>query len=450
MPLDFVIDSTGGCLAPGVPPPAEVSGVSIDTRRLKAGELFVALPGTRSDGHAHLADAAGRGAGAAVVERLDGDHGGLPLVQVADCATALAAMGAAWRRRFDLKVAAVTGSNGKTTVKGMILSVMRAELGADAVCGTEGNLNNHLGVPLTLLGIGPHHLCAVVEMGMSGPGEIASLCSMAAPSVAIVNNAQRGHVGSVVGGLEGVACCKGEIVQGVSSDGAVVLNMDDPFFGMWSDMAAGRRILGFSASRTDAFARLEAKGGRTLIAVGDLQPFEVELKVWGQHNRMNALAACCAGYALGASGEAIAKGLSSFEGVPRRMQVLRGAGGMTVIDDTYNANPDSAIAAVRALAERPERRKLLVLGDMLELGAEAEALHAEVGRAAAGLDGLFTVGEFSRAASAECGGMHFADKPSLAEHVVSLASSDTVALVKGSRGAAMEDVADVLAARDEG
>lgn len=438
IPLGFVLGESGGTLsAPaGAAVPDAVAGVGIDSRTLGEGDLFVALPGERSDGHLHVRDAAGRGAAAAMVERPVGDGGGLPLVSVGDCARALGALGGAWRRRFSLPVAGVTGSNGKTTLKEMVLSVMRVRHGAEGVLATRGNLNNHLGVPLTLLRLRPSHACAVVEMGMSAPGEIAALCAMAAPTVAVVNNAQRSHVGPV-GGLDSVARCKGEIVEGLVDDGVAVLNMDDPHHGMWLGMAGGRKTLGFSMSDRAAFASWADAG---LVRLGDAPPFPVRLRVAGAHNRMNALAAACVAHVLGASPGEIAEGLGAFAGMPGRMQERKGINGLVVLDDTYNANPDSALRAIEALAERPEPRRLLALGDMLELGDDAPGWHAEVGRAARGLDGVFTVGALSAAAADAAGGTHFGSKRELLGHVAGQAAPGTVVLVKGSRGSAMEEV----------
>ena len=446
--LDFVLESSGARLAGAAPAPAGFTGVSIDTRTMEAGGLFVALAGSRTDGHDHLGAARKAGAAGALVDRVVQSEPLLPQLVAGDCIAALADMAAAWRRRFKLAVAAVTGTNGKTTVKEMAAGIMRRFLGSGFVVSTRGNLNNHLGVPLTLLRIGIEHKCAIIEMGMNAPGEIASLCRLAAPNVALVNNAMRGHL-EPVGTVGDVARCKGEVFSGLSADGVAVVNMDDPHAELWSGMAGGRRALRFSSCEAGADIRLEEGGGQPLMYIEGRGPYPLELRIGGAHNRMNALAAAGLCAAMGADDASVVAGLADFVGTPRRMQVRQGVGRMTLIDDTYNANPDSALEAIRTLRERPEPCRILVLGDMLELGEEAAAMHAEVGAEARGLR-VYTVGELSRHAAEAAGGEHFDRKTDLVERLRTDAAEGTAVLVKGSRGSAMNEVVDALLADGKG
>jgi len=442
--LQFAVECTGARLAGGAPP-AEFAGVSIDTRKLREGDMFVALAGRNVDGHDLLGRARESGASCAMVERPAEGGAQIPQLVVPDCVAALGSLAAAWRRRSGAALAAVTGSNGKTTVKEMLAAIMRRCRGDGAVLQTEGNLNNHLGVPLTLLRIGPLHECAVVEIGMSAKGEISRLSRIAAPGVALINNAMRSHLGPV-GTLDDVARCKGEIIEGVPEDGTVVLNADDPRCPVWEELAGDRRVVRFSAKDAGAQARLGERAGGPVLHLDGAGAVPLELRLPGEHNRMNALAAAAAAAALGATGEQIRLGLSDAKGAPGRMQLRKGRNGMTLIDDTYNANPDSALEAVRALRARPEPRKVLVLGDMLELGDDAPALHGEVGEAARGLDGILTVGDLSCRAAQAAGGEHFPGKPELIARALEEAAAGTAILVKGSRGSAMQEVADALAA----
>ena len=430
-----------------------ITSVSTDSRRLKQGDLYVALKGPRFDGHDYVADAKSRGAAAAMVSRdLDMD---LPCLRVADTRIGLGRMAAAWRRRSEAKVAAVTGSNGKTTVKEM-LAVILARRGS--TLATLGNLNNDIGLPLTLCRLQDERF-AVVELGANRPGEIDYLSRIARPDVAILNNAGRAHLEGF-GDLEGVARAKAEILNGLSDDGVFVYNADDPFAPLWRELAGNRASLGFGLSEDarirspDAAARLvwDEEGFRSEFSVqtptGELQ---IRLRLAGEHNRMNALAAIAAAQVLGASREDIEAGLASLPPVPGRLYSRWGPGGMRVIDDSYNANPDSVRMAIALLRQAPGRR-VLVLGDLGELGADAPALHEELGEHAreAGVERLFTCGELS---AHSCrgfgeGAAHFSTRKELVDFLAAeLDAADTV-LVKGSRAAAMEKVVQALCGGD--
>ena len=426
--------------------------VVTDSRAIRAGDLFVALKGERFDAHDFVADVLARGAAGAVV-RCDFDLPGAPLVKVADPRLALGQLAALWRRRFDLPLAGITGSNGKTTVKEMLRSMLAQWLGDEAVLATGGNLNNDIGMPLTLLGLRDTHRAAVIEMGMNHAGELTYLSGLARPTVALVNNALRAHIGHF-GSVEAIARAKAEIFAGLAADGVAVINRDDPNRDLFVAAAAGRQIVEFGLATGDVHAldtELLADGSR-LTLVTPAGRAAVMLPVPGQHMLANALAACAVASAMGVPLPAMVAGLQAFAGVPGRLAFRRAASGLTVIDDTYNANPDSVRAAIAVLAARSGRR-WLVFGDLGELGEGAPALHAEIGQAAkaAGLDGLVTLGTVSREAAAAFGpGALACDSvEAVLEALAPLGAADSV-LVKGSRFMKMERVVAALTATATG
>ncbi len=426
--------------------PVRFSGVTTDSRRVSAGDLFVALAGERFDGNDYVADAAVRGAVAAITQRVVGAGMPLPQVVVADTRLALGRLAAHWRGRFSLPLVALTGSNGKTTVKEMLAAILSAHCGDRApVLATEGNLNNDIGMPLTLLRLREHHRYAVIEMGMNHEGEIAYLTRIARPAVAIVNNAHRAHVG-ILGSLEAIARAKGEIYAGLGPGGIAVVNEDDAFAAFWKGINAKRRVVSFGlAESADVRATVDGRQSRVVTPV---DAFAVALQVAGEHNVRNALAACAAAHALEIPPHAMQAGLASFAGVPGRLQRRSGSAGSTVIDDSYNANPESMKAALRVLAAEPGRR-VFVMGDMGELGAESPGLHAEVGKYAReqGIDALFALGPDSAAAVTAFGkgARHFDDLARILEAARRETQAGTTLLVKGSRFMRMERVADALA-----
>jgi UDP-N-acetylmuramoyl-tripeptide--D-alanyl-D-alanine ligase len=447
--------ATGGTALHGNP---RIEGVSTDTRTIASGELFIALEGENFDGHEFIEAAAGRGAAAAMVNAAwaDAHAPALPALVVADTRLALGALGASWRARFDIPLIGVTGSNGKTTVKEMIAGILRAQAAADgydtalAVLATTGNLNNDIGLPLMLLRLHGSHRAAVIEMGMNHPGEIAYLTRLARPTVALVNNAQRAHLAGL-GGVAEVARAKGEIFDGLGEGGTAVINADDPFAGLWREMNAGRRTLAFGLDQpADVRGRAELKALGSVLSIETPQgAVEATLRVPGLHTARTARAAAAAALAAGVSLAAVSAGLTSFGGVKGRLQARPGVAGAIVIDDSYNANPDSVRAAIDVLAATPGR-KLLVLGDMGEIGGQAGQFHDEIGGYAKsqGVDQLFTLGEHSELASRNfgAGGQHFGSVEALLEALVSRLDGDTVVLVKGSRFMRMERVADAVAA----
>lgn len=429
---------------------AAFSSVSTDSRAVAAGGLFVALRGDRFDGHDYVRQAHAQGAVAALVSRPVEGCEDMPQIVVEDTRAGLGRLAAAWRSRFRLPVAAITGSNGKTTVKEMTAAILAAHAGdASAVLATEGNLNNDIGLPVMLLRLRSSHRYAVLEMGMNHEGEIAYLSRLAVPGVALVNNAQRAHIG-LLGGLEAIARAKGEIYGGLSADGVALVNVDDAHAHYWRGLATGRRVVTFGMSPA-ADVRGEVAAGELRVAT-PADAFAVRLRVPGEHNARNAVAACAVACALGVPWQAMQAGLAGFTGAKGRLERKAGLAGSVVIDDTYNANPDSTRAAIAVLAATPGRR-VLVLGDMGELGDAAAALHAEMGTVAraAGIDRLVALGEWSAHAVQAYGegGVCAASPEAAAQAAGEGANAATAILVKGSRFMRMERVVAMLVESDK-
>jgi UDP-N-acetylmuramoyl-tripeptide--D-alanyl-D-alanine ligase len=428
------------------------SGVSTDSRSIAAGELFVALRGERFDGHDFLAAVQARGAAAALVDEAGAAACAasveLPLLVVADTRLALGALAAAWRAQFTLPLIAVTGSNGKTTTKEMIAAILRAAF-ADAVLATRGNLNNDIGLPLTLLCLRGSHQAAIVELGMSHPGEIAALSAIARPTVALVTNAQRAHLAGM-GSLEAIAAEKGAIYDGLAADGVAVVNADEPWASIWRARNGSRRIVSFGIDKAaDLVGTCRLHGLENHLTMSYRgEAVEVDVALPGRHNARNALAAAAAALAAGVSLATVAAGLAAFRGAPGRLQRRAGRNGATLIDDTYNANPDSARAAIDVLAATIGRT-ILVLGDMGEIGEMSGQFHDEIGGYAKsqGIDRLFTLGESSALAAHNfgSGGQHFRRVEDLVTALLPELNSGTTVLVKGSRFMRMERVADAIA-----
>lgn len=426
------------------------TSASTDSRSIAAGQLFVALCGPRFDGHAYLDEVARKGAVAALVERHVPDVD-LPQLRVVDTRLALGRLGALNRAAFAGPLVAVTGSSGKTSVKEMLASILRAAHGADAVLATRGNLNNDLGAPLTLLELSPQHRAAVIELGASRLGEIAYTVRLARPDVSLITNAGTAHVGEF-GGPEKIVEAKGEILDGLSSQGTAVLNRDDAAWPVWLQRAAGRAVLSFSLHDVQADFHAgsvgrDERGCVNFTLVGPSCSMPVQLNLLGEHNIANALAAAAAAHAVGVTPEHIAAGLQAVQPVAGRCVVKMLEGGVRLIDDSYNANPASIRAAIDVLSGFAGRR-LLVLGDMGELGDWAEQSHAEVGRYAAGkVDALLAVGPLMKHAVEAFGlaGRHFDDQQSLIE-ALQQEQGNTTILIKGSRSAAMDKVVAALGA----
>jgi UDP-N-acetylmuramoyl-tripeptide--D-alanyl-D-alanine ligase len=426
------------------------AGVTTDSRAVNAGDLFVALVGERFDGNEYVEEAFRRGALAAITSRVVAGPSPMPQVVVADTRIALGRLALHWRGKFSVALVALTGSNGKTTVKEMLASILGAHCGARApVLSTEGNLNNDIGMPLTLLKLRERHRFAVIEMGMNHAGEIDYLTRIARPTVALVNNAQRAHVG-ILGSVEAIAHAKGEIYAGLGPGGVAVVNDDDAFAPYWKSLNTGRRIVSFGFKEGATVRAIQA--GAHVRFITPVGMFPVAMQVRGEHNIRNAAAACAAAHALEIPIRAMHDGLAAFGGVPGRQQRRPGRAGGVVIDDSYNANPESMKAAAQVLAAEPGR-KVLVMGDMGELGAESAAMHAEVGSFAKerGVDVLMAFGEASRHAVQAFGrgAMHFETLDSLVKAAAREAESGATILVKGSRFMQMERIADALAANGD-
>lgn len=427
---------------------AGFAGVSTDTRSLVPGQLFVALRGPRFDAHDFVPAAVERGAAAALVERRVGN--GIPTLQVSDTLAALGAMANWWRRQFSLPVIALTGSFGKTTVKEMLAAIARTR---GETLSTEGNLNNEIGVPLTLFRLGPEHATAVVEMGANHVGEIERLTAIARPDVGLVTVAGPAHLEGF-GSLEGVARGKGEIFQGLPDDGVAVINADDPFAPMWREFAAGRRVVTFGRKAGADFSAAAVR--ESLSSRGPALAFELHGPDWrrsvtlhmaGRHNVMNALAAAAAAAAAGFDADAIVAGLEAARGAAGRLGLRPGPGGATIVDDTYNASPGAVEAAVDFVVGLPGEA-WVVLGDMGELGREAEQLHVRVGRYAAdkGVKRFFSLGDLSGAAARAFGaGQSFTDLEALVKELSAGLGPGVNVLVKGSRSMRMERVVERLA-----
>jgi UDP-N-acetylmuramoyl-tripeptide--D-alanyl-D-alanine ligase len=427
------------------------ASVSSDTRAIAGGELFVALRGERFDGHAFIGAAKRQGAVAAMVDAAAGEAArasGLPLLVVDDTRLGLGRLAAHWRRNFDLPLIAVTGSNGKTTVKEMIAAILAEHAGADRSLATQGNLNNDIGLPLTLLRLRAGHRCAVVELGMNHPGETAYLAGIAQPTVALVNNAQREHQ-EFMQNVEAVAREHGAVFAALPAEGAAAVNADDAFAGYWRTLCGARRVVDFGIEQPAAVSgRYELSGfGSEIVVSTPRGSAPVSLCAAGTHNVRNALAAAAAACAAGVDIRAIARGLAAFRPVSGRMQKKTVRGGATLIDDTYNANPDSVLAAIEVLA-RAAGPKILVLGDMGEVGAHGEAYHAEVGRhaRARGLDRLLALGAecVHTVAAFGSGAEHFDSVDALNAALVADLRADSTILVKGSRFMRMERVVVAL------
>ena len=437
--------------------------VHTDSRSLQPGDLFVALRGERFDGNQFIAQAKAQGAVAVVCEasgEAQAAAHALPALVVPDARIALGELAAGWRAQFDLPVIAVTGSNGKTTVTQMIASILRAHAGEDAL-STAGNLNNDIGVPLTLFNLRPHHRIAVVELGMNHPGEIAYLSKLAQPTVALVNNAQREHQ-EFMGTVEAVAHENGAVLQALPASGVAVFPSDDAFTAVWHSLSGQRAQRTFAMT---AEASVQSADVRAAVVVWQSGAWQFTLKtpegtapvhlhIAGRHNVKNALAASACALAAGLPLAAVAQGLLAFEPVKGRSRAwtLQAASGdITLVDDTYNANPDSVRAAIDVLAELPAPR-LLVLGDMGEVGNQGPEFHTEVGAYAAerGLDALYTLGHLSLHASEAFGpAQHFADMDGLLGVVTAQMGQFKSVLVKGSRFMQMERVVQALLSAGE-
>ncbi len=424
---------------------ATFSGISKDTRSLQAGELYFAIRGDNFDGHAFVAEARSAGAVAAVVDHpLDDD---IPQLLVDDSILALGRLARAHRQQFKGHLIALTGSNGKTTVKEMCRHVLAEIAGEGRVLATAGNLNNNIGVPLTLMRLQDQHRYAVIEMGANHVGEIEVLTQIALPDVALVNNAGPAHLEGF-GSLDNVAKGKAEIYHGLGEQGIAVINIDDKYAPMWLQQCEHLNCLLFSTHKQDADVYCVQSEAGTEIHYQD-HIAELNLMVPGEHNLANAMAATSLLLAVGLNFNAVVQALNSFTNISGRLARINLANGALLIDDTYNANPASVRAAIDVLAQQ-KARTVLVLGDMAELGDDAVGLHAEIGNYARqqGVGSLYATGELARHAAEAFGehGHYHADKAGIAPRLLENMHIDTVILAKGSRAMRMETVVEELVA----
>ena len=443
-----------------------VDAVVTDSRAVTVGCLFAALRGERFDAHDFLGAVQQQRAAAMLVERIPADLAlQIPAVVVPDTRLALAAIARHWREKFTLPVIAVTGSNGKTTVKEMIAAILEAAFGPEGQMATRGNFNNEIGVPLTLFRLNPAHRAAVVELGMNHPGEIAVLAEMARPTIALVNNAQREHQEFMVS-VEAVAKENGAAIRALPADGVAVFPAADDYAPLWRADAGARRSVtfGLADSGADVSATYEPAifGSRMAVRIdakvtSDGKPlsFAVQLNAAGAHNVLNALAAVACTLAAGVDADAIVRGLEAFAPVAGRLQRKQAAGGALVIDDTYNANPDSVRAAIDVLAQAAAPR-VLILGDMGEVGDQGLQFHEEIGRYARQrkIEHLLTLGDLAWHATAAFNASvlvsselaeHFPDIEILKPAAAALAMPGATVLIKGSRFMKMERVVQHLA-----
>jgi|TARA_B100002003_G_C14091823_1_gene525123 UDP-N-acetylmuramoyl-tripeptide--D-alanyl-D-alanine ligase len=430
---------------------AVFDSVSTDTRKLREGDLYIALVGENFDGNQFVGQAWEKGASGAIVSSEQDCE--LPQLTVVDTQMALGELASLNRQRSEAKLIALTGSQGKTTVKEMIGAIL--SVGARTLT-TRSNLNNTIGVPLTLLELTEAHQFAVVEIGANAPGEIAYCVKLVEPDIALITNAAAAHLEGF-GDLHGIVQAKGEIIDGLKEGGVLLLNADDKNFASWKLRAGDRKVISFSGSgekSADYFAvdiQVMGREGIAFHLMGPQSSLDIRLNMLGAHNVVNALAAAALSLEAGASNDDVIAGLAGLESIKGRMSSLPGVNKTWLIDDTYNASPSSFRAAIDVLAAF-EGRKILVVGDMKELGQETASAHCEVGKYARKkqIDDLLSVGEISHLSSTELGanGKHFPDKEQLVSACKSIMDTNTAVLVKGSRGAGMDEVVAGLVARE--
>lgn len=423
---------------------ALMTGSKIDSRKIEQGDLFIALPGKNTDGHDYIEQARLAGACGALVNRHIPDE--LPQIVVADVVKAYGQIARFCREKSQARIVAVTGSNGKTTLKEMIASILGQ---CGRVLATAGNLNNELGVPLTLTRLNENYDFAVIEMGANHAGEIANLVAMAEPDVAVINNVGAAHLEGF-GSLQGVAEAKGEIFSGLKAEGMGVINMDMPYLDTWKHILGARQYKSFGlqqpADITALDLQLSVTGSHFMVRLDGVCHF-ISLPLPGIHNVSNALAAIAVCSALDIAPEAIVKGLAAIKSVPHRLQLRQAVNNSLVLDDTYNANPGSFSQALQTLMQFPGAH-WLVLGDFGELGPESATIHQQLGRdaRAAGVQKLFTVGQQSQLATVAFGdnAKHFNDKSQLEAELKNTLNKDVACLIKGSRFMKLDLLADAL------
>ncbi len=417
--------------------------VGSDSRNIIKNQLFVAIKGENFDGNTFASEAIKQGAAAVLIS--DTKSAARPAVLVSNTRLALGALAKHWRNQFQIPLLAITGSNGKTTVKEMVSAILKAA--KHNVLATTGNLNNDIGMPMTLLKLRAEHTVAVIEMGMNHLGEIDYLTHIAQPNIAVINNAGTAHIGEL-GSRENIAKAKGEIFAGLSDDGIAIINADDDFADYWKSLNVGKQIITFGLNKAaNVSATFVEKDGISQVNLATPNgQVAFNLSVLGKHNVSNALAASAAAVALGISNKDIAAGLSGMHAVYGRLQSKTGFNKAVLIDDTYNANPDSMKAAIDVLATHSN--SIFVMGDMGELGENAPQMHAEVGAYARqkAIGQFYTFGDISAKASMAFGenAQHFSSLEELAENLKKQMKQGVTVLVKGSRFMQMERIVNMI------
>jgi len=440
--LEQICQKVGGCLFNTPEADFAVDSVATDSRLVKQDQLFIAIKGERFDAHDFVVDLVGKAGAALVSKRIECD---LPQIVVEDTLQALADLAGAWRKQFTKPLIALTGSNGKTTLKEMIAAILSQK---GNTLATFGNLNNDIGMPLTLLRLRDEHDFAVIEMGANHFGEIDFLTKIAQPDVAVLNNAGAAHLEGFID-LEGVARAKGEIFIGLGTQGIAIINADDTFADYWKDLNQDRKVLAFGINNEAKISGRLLSDGGLMIKVGSNE-IRANLKLLGRHNAMNALAATAATTALGIELETIVSGLESMLPVKGRLAPVSGINNSQILDDTYNANPDSVVAALTVLAQR--KNTVFVLGDLGELGENPEKVHEKIGEEAkaVGINHMYCLGDYSAKACNSFGtnGKSFNEMDdllsSLKQDINKNLPDNVTILVKGSRFMKMERAVDAL------
>jgi len=438
------LEDAAANLGVGLDSQLSFTGVTTDSREVQPGMLFAALPGERVDGHDFVAQAEEAGAVAVLVQRPV--LSGVPQLRVGSVLMALGELARAWRETLDVRVAALTGSNGKTTTKELLTSILRR---VGEVHATAGNYNNELGLPLTMFGLAPHHDFAVLEMGAGKAGDIRYLAGLAKPDVGAITNVGPAHLKGM-GSVEGVARTKGELYASLPAEGFAVFNIEEPWLGLWRELATAGHTLTFGFAEDADVHAVPRDGGWRVTTPGGA--FDLALHLPGKHNVLNALAATAMAHALGVDLGAIEAGLAATRPVPGRLNLVTTRSGWRVIDDSYNANPASLRAALEVLTAQPGAA-WAVLGDMRELGDDSDRMHAEAGALARelGVERLWVVGPRSRAmvTAFGSGGAHFPTRRALIEDLCGALEArddtDVTCLVKGSRSMGMEKIVEALA-----
>jgi len=422
---------------------AEIDSVSIDSRQINSDQLFIAIKGERFDAHDFVANLGDSAAAALVHQKIEGD---VTQIVVKDTRIALGELAAAWRKTLSLPVIALTGSNGKTTVKEMLASILSQQ---GNVLATLGNCNNDIGLPLTLLRLRAEHDYAVIEMGANHFDEIAYLTQITQPNIALLNNAGAAHLEGF-GDIKGVSRAKGEIFEGLHHTGIAIINADDPYTDYWQDLCKDKRVVSFGMhASADIQGEINEQG--QLLINPHKNGLVVTLKLLGDHNAMNALAATAAAVVVGAKMSSLQQGLEALEPVKGRLSPITTEQGAYLIDDTYNANPSSLQMGINVLAKR-SGKKILVLGDMGELGHDVAKLHYDIGKQVkySGIDQLYCLGQYSQYACQAFGegGHSFTEIEDLLKHLKPFVQKNTSVLVKGSRSMKMERVVNAFSAEN--